>query len=289
MTQGTASPHTDNGRATASRGVWYVYGVVPADFSPGHSATGLDDAAVSIEHAEGGDVPIAALVSLLDPDEYTPARLEHRTADVSWLAPRATAHDRVLTWASDRGPVVPFPMFSVFSGEAALQAMLRERGDELRRALEHVGTGREYGVRVYRVDAELLGVITQLSPALAELEGAAAAASPGQRYLLERKLESSKREETRTVGRSIAEDLWNALGGHAAASVRLPIARVSAGDADATAAGVMVLNSSFLITPGDLPAFQRVLTEFAAQHDGRGFRLDFTGPWPPYHFVGGAA
>jgi hypothetical protein len=27
------------------------------------------------------------------------------------------------------------------------------------------------------------------------------------------------------------------------------------------------------------------VTELVAEYGGRGFRLDFTGPWPPYHFA----
>jgi hypothetical protein len=285
MTQGTASPHANDGQTSANRGVLYVYGVVPAALAPRHTATGVDDTQVAIQPAATDDARIAALVSVLDAGEYAPERLERRTADVNWLAPRATAHDRVLTWASDRGPVVPFPMFSVFSGESALQTMLRDRAQELERALARVSAGREYGVRLYRVDAELLPRVAELSPRIAELERTAAGASPGQRYLLERKLESSRREEMRGVGRAVADELWMAMGTHAAESVRLPVPRVTAADAEA-AAGTMVLNSTFLIAPDALAGFQRVLTEFATLHDGRGFRLDFTGPWPPYHFVG---
>ena len=41
------------------------------------------------------------------------------------------AHDRVLTWASDRGAVVPLPMFSLFSGADAVRAMLDARSGQL--------------------------------------------------------------------------------------------------------------------------------------------------------------
>lgn len=287
MKQSVTSPHGGTSSPTsATSGVWYVYGVVPADFHARHAATGLEDTQVTVERASVQGAAVAALVSTLDAAEYSPEPLEKHTADVNWLAPRAAAHDRVLTWASDRGAVVPFPMFSVFSGPAALQAMLRERGQELARVLEHVAAGREYGVRVYRLDAELLGAITQLSPRLAELERAANDATPGQRYLLQRKLETSKRDEMRAVGRAVADDLWTRLQEHAVESVRLAIPRVAASDAEGRSAGTMVLNASFLIAPDALPDLQRELTAFAGDHDTRGFRLDFTGPWPPYHFVG---
>jgi Gas vesicle synthesis protein GvpL/GvpF len=51
----------------------------------------------------------------------------------------------------------------------------------------------------------------------------------------------------------------------------------------------MVLNAAFLLAPERLNAFQETLTSLVERHGARGFRFDFTGPWPPYHFAGGAA
>lgn len=262
-----------------------MYGVVPAAFAPPRPASGIDDASVALERDESRG--IAALVSVLDAREYMPPRLDDRIADVSWLGPRAAAHDLVLTWASDRGEVVPFPMFSIFSGIDAVRRMLGERAPELADALARVAGAREYGIRLYRIDGELLGAVTTLSPRLAVMERAANEASPGQRYLLQRKLEIEKRDEMRVVGRAIADELWNELRDESRDSVRSPIPRVSSADAESAARGTMILNSAFLVNTEGLRPFQSVVTEFTAEHEGRGFRVDFTGPWPPYHFVGG--
>jgi hypothetical protein len=51
------------------------------------------------------------------------------------------------------------------------------------------------------------------------------------------------------------------------------------------AEGTLVLDSAFLVEPARLAEFQRALTEIVSRHASRGFRFDFTGPWPPYHFV----
>src|SRR5690349_14755540 len=127
----------------------YVYGIVPAETPLTGIPTGLDDARVSVEYHAG----VGALVSTLDAELYAPAAIEEGSGDVEWLSPRAVAHDRVLTWASDHGAVVPLPMFSLFSGEEALHRMLSDRSTQLARALARVGRGREYALRVYRVDA----------------------------------------------------------------------------------------------------------------------------------------
>jgi len=265
-----------------STSVCYVYGIVSSAIDLASAPAGVDDARVALERCDG----VAALMSAVDGDVYAPAALEQSTGDVEWMSPRAVAHDRVLTWASDRGEgaVVPMPMFSLFTGADAVQRMLRERSSQLGETLRRVALGREYALRVYRVDAELLDAMTGFSPHLAELASKAASATPGQRYLLERKLTDAKREEMRGVTMEIADAIVGALAVHAVDSVKSPIPRVT----DAAGRGPMVLNAAFLVAPNRLNGFQQTLTSLVEQHGARGFRFDFTGPWPPYHFAGGA-
>ena len=264
---------------SAAPPILYVYGVVPLSFDVARAPEGLEDAAlrlVSDRHA-------AALVSELDGDRYSPSEIERATEDVEWLAPRAVAHDRVLTWASDRGPIVPLPMFSLFSADAAVIEMLRTRAVELAAALQSAAQGREYALRVYRIDTELSAVAIEVSPTLAELQRAADAASPGQRYLLQRKLEAAQKSELRAIGQRIARETIDALAPHAVAAREDAAPRRDPGSGGAELP--LVLDAAFLVAPDHFESFQRELTALVAQHRGRGFRFDFTGPWPPYHFV----
>ena len=264
--------------ATTTNSLWYVYGIVPGDTSMTSIPGGIDDAGVSIERA----ADIAALVSVLDGAVYSPSAIERASGDVEWLSPRAVAHDRVLTWASDHGAVIPLPMFSLFSGESAVQRMLSDRGPQLSRTLSRVANGREYALRVYRIDAELAPAVVGLSPRLSELARTAGAASIGQRYLLERKLETEKKAEMRVVTKQIVEEIVDALSRSALSVHRSAIPKTPAADGSR---GTMVLNAAYLIAPAALEAFQRTLTALVERHGAHGFRFDFTGPWPPYHFV----
>jgi hypothetical protein len=246
------------------------------------SGLGLDDARVTLERAGG----VAALVSVLDATTYAAQALETNTANVEWLSPRALAHDRVLTWASDRGAVVPLPMFSVFSGAEAVQRMLNERSAQLANALDRVRVGREYALRVYRVDDELIAALPALSARIRELADSAATASPGQRYLIERKLAAEQRGEMRSVSQAVADSVVASLGSQAMDFVRSPIPRFATADgAEPSAPGTMVLNAAFLVASDHLTDFQRMLTQIVEREQPHGFRFDFTGPWPPYHFV----
>ena len=257
--------------------IHYVYAVVDADTDASDAPAGIDDAPVEL-HADGA---VAALVSAVDAAVYAGPEVETRSGDLEWLGPRARAHDAVVTWASDRGAVVPLPMFSLFRDRTGVGAMLRERREFLARTLDHVRGRQEYGVRLFRIDAALTEHLGELSPRIAELERTAAAASPGQRYLLNRKLEAERTEELRRISHDVAQRVFDALAAHAAAAAldALPRRTIEG------MAGTAVLNASFLLARDAVDAFRRALTGQVAQFEPRGFRFEFTGPWPPYHFV----
>jgi hypothetical protein len=257
--------------------LFYVYGIVPAGAASASAPAGLDDAPVAVER----DGKLAALYSELDGDEYEPAVIEARSGDVDWVAPRAMAHDRVLSWASDQGPVIPLAMYtSLYASADGVRTMLRDRAAVLEPLLASVGRGREYALRVYRVDAELRKALPSLSAEISALEASAAASSPGQRYLLERKLEARAKEELRTVSQRVATEIRDALASHALGTALSPIPKMTA-----DAPGIMILNAAFLVAPDALRGFQERLTEIVASRQPAGFRFDFTGPWPPYHFA----
>jgi hypothetical protein len=262
-----------------SPAVLYVYGVVGTPLELARAPQGIDDAPLR----PVADGPVAALVSELDGERYAPEAVERGTEEVEWLAPRAIAHDRVLTWASDRGPVVPLPMFSLFSSEEAIRVMLRERALQLAGALRRAAEGREYALRVYRVDPELAAVAAELSPRLADLERAASVAAPGQRYLLERKLESERKKEVQAIGARTSREVIAVLAPHALAYKQGPAVRRDAGGAATEPA--LVLDTAFLVSPALYESFRGELTRLVERHASRGFRFDFTGPWPLYHFV----
>lgn len=257
--------------------LYYVYGIVPAKAATSGAPGGVDDAPVSAI----GEGDLSALVSELTGDAYDPENIAASSGDVDWVAPRATAHDLVLTWASDRGPVVPFPLFTAtFASLDSVRAMLRDRAGELRDVLAKVGRGREYALRVYRVDSELKSSLHELSDEIAKLKAAAEAASPGQRYLLERKLDERSKDEMRAASQRIAGEIRDTMSAVALDAVVSPIPRMTA-----DAPGTMILNAAFLIAPDGLRAFQERLTEIVTRLQPSGFRFDFTGPWPAYHFA----
>lgn len=255
----------------------YAYGVVAADFGAGRPPAGLDGRSVEVAEASGFRV----LITRLPATVYDPDTIARMSGDVSWLSPRAMAHDQVLTWAQERGGVVPFPMFTMFGNAAALNASLASRADSLRGIMQRVAGADEFGVRVHRREDRMLAGIHQLDPALGGLRAEAAAASPGQRYLLERKLAERSRAAVRAVSQRLAAEIFQELRGFARDAVARPLTPDPARASDAT----LVLNGAFLVDRARVDAFRAAVGARMRTHEPHGLEFDFTGPWPAYNFV----
>ena len=256
----------------------YAYGFVRVGFDVARAPAGLDDAPIELV-AHGNH---AALVSRLPASTYAGSQVEQHSGDVAWLTPRARAHDLVLTWAQEHGGVIPLPMFSLWGSDRALDAALTKRKAELTRAFRKVEGADEFGVRVYRRDAVVLEHIDVIDPEIARLKRDAAAASPGQRYLLERKIADQGKQSVRTAGLAMAREVFARLKPLA----RSALARPLVPDASRAQEATLVLNGAFLVERVRLDAFREAVGEVVRTYQPRGLTFDFTGPWPPYNFVG---
>ena len=256
----------------------YVYGVVRSSVETATAPAGIEGGAISL--IPNGDV--AAIASSVSAEDYAPDKVESLTADVDWVSERAIAHDKVLTWASDAGAVIPFPMWTLFRDAKAVKAVLAKRASELAKTFSRVGDGREFIVRVYVQPGVLQDKLGGHSAELSALQAEAATASPGQKYLLERKIENVRRDAGRDLTANVAGEIHDALRSSSMESVREQPVNAGAPREQ----GRAILNASFLVTPPRVVDFQRALTGMVNKYEPSGFKFDFTGPWPPYHFVG---
>lgn len=268
--------HADARSGTAE--LIYVYGVVRDDFDSGRAPAGLDDATVSTIKGSGA----SALISRLPRGAYAAEAVEKNSGDVAWLSPRAVAHDRVLTWAHDHGGVVPLPMFTLWKSEQTLSRWLVERSRELTRVFERIASADEFGLRVHRRDPVMMESIHDLDADIARLKREAQAASPGQRYLLERKLADQAKGAVRAASQRMAKNIFERLR----ALARDAISRSLAPEGGAAPDVTLVLNAAFLVERARNEEFRSTVAQVLLEHEPRGLVFDFTGPWPPYNFVG---
>lgn len=251
----------------------YVYCVVAPPFDAADAPRGLDNTLVRYLSSSG----VAALVSSLDCVAYDGDAVAQSVENAEWLTPRAIRHDAVVTWAADHGPVIPFSMWAMFGDDVAVSEMLAERSAELQETLERVSGAREFLVRVAADAGALTAAAQSIDLRLRELEERASLATPGQAYLLRRKLAESRKAAERDTALLIAEQTHDAL----AASSRSSVVRATPA---ARQPGVL-LDGAYLVDTVHYDEFRAELTRLMDVYQPAGVQFAFTGPWPPYHFV----
>jgi hypothetical protein len=173
-------------------------------------------------------------------------------------------------------------MWTLFRDAKAVKAMLAKRMMELQQTFLRIGDGKEFIVRVYVQPGVFKDHVSDHNAEIGKLESDAARAAPGQKYLLERKIDNLRRDAGRDLTARIATEIHDALRETAVEGVREPPVNSGAPREQ----GRAILNASFLVAPARVVDFQKALTEKVNKYEPSGFKFDFTGPWPPYHFVG---
>lgn len=252
--------------------VVYLYGFVPADAElPERGLLGVGDVPVELLPLDG----FAAAIGRPDAAVYSAAPLEDRTGDMEWVAQQGLRHEQVVAWFVDHSTIVPSRLLTLFSSDDALRRAV-DAGDAIREDLERFRGTREWDLKIIWDPAVFAGHLGQVSDEVADLDRQIAEASPGRRFLLERKRKDVARTEGRVVARRLAVDLLDDLRAQSDDSVLLPPPPDNA---------PVVLNAALLV-PTDHEA--ALLARAAAARDRlgeMGLTVAFTGPWAPYRFT----
>jgi gas vesicle protein GvpL/GvpF len=260
---------------------FYVYCIAESAAAAGLPAESLpaaieDGAKLDWVVSEG----LAALSSRVSLGSYSEERLAEHLSDASWTAARAMRHETIAEYVAKRAAIVPLRFGTIFLERAGIERMLSDKGRELRELLERLRGREEWGVNVFCDQATLMAGITSVSPVLRELAERAAQASPGQSYLMQKKIDALRVDEARTALKRIIDEIEKTLGEQSDDAKRLRVLKV-----EATEHGELKAKFAFLIKKTEFDAFRDAAERLAQEHQDAGVRLELTGPWPAYNFT----
>jgi hypothetical protein len=261
---------------------FYVYCVGEgAALSPLFEDAALPDAIeddARLEAVEAGG--LAAVVSAVPLDTYGEGALAGRLADATWTATRALRHERVAEHFARRAAVVPLRFGSIYLRREGVERMLEERGAQLRGVLARLGGREEWGLNLFVERARLREEVTRVSERLRQMAAQADAATPGQAYLLRKKIEGLRDEEARAETRRVAQEVELRLAEACDGAARLRVLRDEAAEQ-----GELAARLAFLVRREGFEEFRAAAEGLAARYTPLGFRFELTGPWPAYNFA----
>jgi hypothetical protein len=260
---------------------YYVYcvaeSVAARELDAGALPTAIEDE-TKLEWVSGND--LAALASPVPLESYGEEALAEHLADATWTAVRAMRHETVVEYVAKRVSLAPLRFGTIYLERAGIERMLTEKGRELAQIIERLRGREEWGVNVYSDRAALLASITSVSPRLREMVQQAEAASPGQAYLLQKKIETLKVDEARVALNGIVDQIEKKLSEQTDDARRLRILKV-----EATEHGELKGKFAFLVKRSEFEQFREAAERLAQEHLAAGVRLELTGPWPAYNFA----
>jgi Gas vesicle synthesis protein GvpL/GvpF len=223
---------------------------------------------------------LAALSSRVPLASYSEDKLAEHLSDASWTAVRAMRHETVMEYVAKRAALVPLRFGTIYLERAGVERMLAEKRKELAQILERLRGREEWGVNVFCDQSTLVSAITSVSPVLRELSEKAAQASPGQSYLMQKKIETLRVDESRNALSRIIDQIEQDLAEQTDDAKRLRVLKV-----EATEHGELKAKFAFLLKKSEFEKFRDAAERLAQEHRNAGVRLELTGPWPAYNFT----
>lgn len=255
----TRIPSKSSPKRAAPVSVLYLYAIsqMPERTAPAVTAEGIDGSA-AVEAARCGNYLCwISRVSKRDFADQVP-QLMH---NLEWLATAGLRHQQVVAEISSKLPTLPTRFGTVFLDEESLTRHMKQRSRALGTAFQRVADADEWGVKIFALAAP-------------KAQDAKTPRS-GSEYL-KRKAERLQPPAAGKLDKEVQAFL--------SLLKELAVAHSRGGKASAGQPGLL-WHGSFLVRRKDRKKLDSALRKYAARwKDVR--RIDCSGPWPPYSFVG---
>jgi len=205
----------------------------------------------------------------------------YKTGDKKKAEEWILAHQYVMDLATEEfGTVIPLTFDTIFKGsDETVKQWLREEYRQLKDLLEKLEGKAEYGVQIF-LEKGLIEKITEKNEEIQSLKEEIEKKSEGIAYLFSKKLEKRLWLEKRAFVEEHAKSLYNTVK-RLVSDVRLE--SVNKEVPEKWREKQMILNLACLANKDDAQRLGKMLSKVNGKE---GFAVRFTGPWPPYSFVG---
>lgn len=198
-------------------------------------------------------------ISRVDRSEYAD-RLAENMENLEWLAMIGVRHQRAVADIASKLEMLPARFGTVFLSEQSLKAHVASGKKNFQGVFKKIAGSDEWGIKIFRV---------------AERGRAPSAEAVSGTDYLKRKAQTvmprPKEEDPNLI------DLVQALSS-------LSVDTASGGKASSGQPS-LVWHGSFLVRRSAQKKFAATLRKFTAEFSAR-YRVECSGPWPPYSFVG---
>ena len=221
---------------------------------------------------------IVAVISMVSPSEFCGLSAESKMKDLSWMAPRACRHEKVVEQALLHSPVLPLRFGTIFSSVENIRKCLERNYCMIMDFLNTMIDKEEWAVKVLVDRTKALNIL--IGNTLEEYSKGTASLSPGMRYFEEQRIRNNAQKELTYWLNDTCKSVMNDLCCQTSDFYerKLLTRDVTGSDMD------MLRNWAFLVPRNSVKSFQTRVEHANIDHVQQGFSFELSGPWPPYSF-----
>jgi len=236
---------------------------------------------IGIEEHEVYAIPYKDVCAVVHNCPAQPYHSDDQEMVKSWVM----THQKVVDAACERwGTVLPLSFDTIIRGEAEKSAeqnvkdWLKQEYEEFKRRIQKVRGRAEYGVQVFWEPEVIAQSLTWTSPEIRNLEEEIKTKPKGLAYMYRQKLGNLIKREMETKADECFKDFYSRIRKYTD-DVRVEKTK------KAEPGLQMIMNLSCLVYRD---RYSELGEELDKINRMRSFAVRFTGPWPPYSFVGAA-
>jgi len=236
---------------------------------------------IGIEGHEVYTIPYKDICAVVHSCPAQPYQSDDQEMVKEWVM----THHKVVDAAWERwGTVIPLSFDTIIKGESEgssernAQDWLKQEYEGLKSKIEKVRGKAEYGVQVFWGPKVIAQNLTETSSEIRELDEEIRIKPKGLAYMYRQRLENLIKREMETKADECFKDFYRRIRKHAD-DIRVEKTK------KAEQGLQMIMNLSCLVY---IDKYTELGEELGKINRMRGFSVRFTGPWPPYSFVGGA-
>ena len=230
---------------------------------------------------------LEAVVSLVPLDEFDSEIIQVKARnDLQWIKEKAVLHETVIEEAMRNGgeilSLIPMKFGTIFKEEKALQETLSKHHEQFKDTLDKLEGKQEWGVKAYLTDQQMFEQAVKENNAAIQKKAREIAGLPeGMAFFMEEELKEVISCEVNKELNHVVEGLYESLSRQAEFSVQNHIlGRELTGKREP-----MVFNAACLVAGGKIEEFKEAARRLNQEIQKRGLDLEFSGPWPAYHFA----
>lgn len=257
----------------------YLYGIVamPTACLSGRQAapTAASMGNIGIDGSEVYCIPYKSIAAVIHDCEAKAYSSDDKEIVKKWIV----SHQAVVDKAWEQyGVIAPVAFDTIIKGEAEnLKGWLAENYDSFVTELIRFARKAEYGVQIFWDVKKISEEIIQQDKELSELQKQIQTVSTGISYLYKKKMEQILKSRLNEKAFKFFKSAYDTIKGMVDDLVVENLKPVSDGRQ-------MLMNISCLVSKNK----EKRLGELLDEINEAGYETRFTGPWPPYSFVGKA-